>query len=611
MLTVDTETRGLLYKEGVGSVFMVQWADAHGEYVCDENTGWQPFLAAIAEHDMLVLANASFDCHHLRASGIVDLLDGRWRVHDVLTLARVALPGRFRYKLEALGTDLLGADATVAQRELAEAARAHGVSWTQEDKDYYGLWKLEPELMEKYGKEDVRLTWDVWQHIYLRREPWVDAIYRMEIAEVAPVLRAAEWAGVRVHPERRDALEAKLIEERDDYRAKMLEAGISEAAIGAEIPEDDWEEDGAPEFGKASTIALREDLLALGVPLYRNTKRSGQPRLDKETGEPVRDKDGRIIRTPVTLAVNKDALMEFVERFPVVSYLMEWRSRCKTLQTYISALKRADPGIHTSFNQVAARTSRMSASNPNVQNLPRTEGVRDVLIPAPGNAFVVGDYASIEVYVLAHMIGDPDLIAKLEAGFDLYSMVAAERFGLPYEDCLKDGPGDWMRTESKTTALTATYGGGGRLIGIRLGVSTEEGQRIKAATLGAIPGFFAFEDGVKTAVLSRQFPHVKTLLGRVLHVPREKPYIALNSVIQGNAAEVLKLGMVAAARALEPFGYTVKLVVHDELVAEGPVEHAEAAMAAMVSAMEGAYPLRPALKVSASWSADSYGKAKG
>lgn len=609
MLFADTETRSLLYKEGVRSVFSCQWADTRGEYWCDEDTGFQPFLDALAEDDAVCFANASFDLHHLQASGICDLR-ATHRVHDVLTLARCALPGRFRYSLESLGTDLLGADATVAQRELADAAKQHGLPWTKEERDYYALWRAEPALMEKYGKEDVALARDVWQHVWSHREPWVDSIYRLEIADVAPVLRAAEWAGVRVHPERRDALEAKLIEERDDYRAKMLEAGISEAAIGAEIPEDDWEEDATPEFGKASTIALREDLLALGVPLYRNTKRSGQPRLDKETGEPVRDKNGKITRTPVTLAVNKDALMEFVERFPVVSDLMEWRSRCKTLQTYIAALKRADPAIHPSFHQVAARTSRMSASNPNVQNLPRTEGIRDVLVPAPGNAFLVADYSSIEVYVLAHMIGDPELIEKLEGGFDLYSMVAAEINGVPYSTVIKGGSNEAMRDQAKTVVLTSTYGGGARLIGNRLGISTEEAARIKGAALGAVVGFDYFNDGVQTAVKTRAFSHVKTLLGRVLAVPRDKPYVGLNSVVQGNAAELMKLGMVAAAKSLAPFGYMIKLVVHDEICAEGPAHLAEEAQCAIIEAMENCYPLRPALKVDAHWSSISYGAAK-
>jgi DNA polymerase-1 len=236
--------------------------------------------------------------------------------------------------------------------------------------------------------------------------------------------------------------------------------------------------------------------------------------------------------------------------------------------------------------------------------------VRSVLIPEPGNAFIVGDYANIEVYMLAHMIADPGLIADIEAGMDLYARTAALVYGKPYADCGKGGKYADLRQLSKTTTLTAMYGGGARLLGTRLGVSTAEAAHIKSETLAAIPGYFDFDDRVKRAVLRRPFPHVVTLLGRRLFVPREKPYVALNTVIQGNAAEIMKLGLIAAAPAIKPFGYRPLLVVHDELLAEGPVAHAQEALLVLKKAMESVYPLRPRLKVSGDWSTDSYGACK-
>lgn len=637
MLAVDTETRSLAYREGSCSVFMVQWADAHGEYVCDENTGWQPFLDAIADDDFLVFANASFDIHHLRASGIVDLLTSGHRCHDVQTLARVAIPGRYQYKLEGLGTDLLGADHTEQQRALKEAAKLHKIRWTQEEKDYYGLWLLEPEPMEKYGREDVRLTFDLWNRIWPRTSPTDREVYRMEIAGVAPILRASERDGVRVDQERLAVLKARLIEERDELRCRLLAQGISEEALGTAADthrllsrEGDFVQDADGELAPnpdagletwgyekvpASSKALLADLLAAGVPLYRKTPKSGE----------VNEKTGK--RNPDQLAVNKDALTEFKVRFPVVADLMKWRGHNLLLRTYVGALEEADPNVHTSFSQAEARTSRMSSSRPNVQNLPSAEeeaadgtftvGVRDVLVPAPGDAIIVGDYDSIEVRMLAHYIAIDELSEFIEAGGDLYARTAAlvaQRAGkrdVTYESCCKGGKHEKsLRGPSKITTLTSMYGGGARLLGTRLGISTEEAAFIKRETLDAIPGYWELDERVRRAVRDRAFPHVISILGRRLYVPKDKPYVALNTILQGSSAEVMKLGMIAAAPVLAEMDYRIILIVHDELVATGPASCAEQALSAMLRAMESVYPLRPRLSAAGGWSTDSYGRAK-
>lgn len=607
MLAFDTEATGLDHYAPDFKVFMIQWCGASGEQVCDESQGdtWaQPFLDAIAEEEVLVAANASYDIHALYASGIVDLLSGQWRVHDVLTLARVAVPGRFQYKLEGLGDDLLGADSTVAQRALKEAAKRHKIPWTLKNKDYYALWKAEPRLMEQYGMEDVRLAYDLFELIWNRASVTDSQVYDMEIKGVAPILRAAERDGVLVDKERLAALKARLIAERDELRCQLVAQGLTEEALG-------WEATDEAEAGKASAKALLADLLRIGIPLYRKTPKSGE--INQKTGK----------RTPDQLAVNKDVLKEFKLRFPVVGDLLKWRAACKVLSTYVSALELADPRIHTSFSQAEARTGRMSASKPNVQNLPTVEeeregqqrrvGVRDVLIPGPGNAFIVGDYKNIEVFMLAHYIADAELIAMLESGVDLYAMTAArveQKRGnmLTYEECGKDGPNAALRQKAKTTALTAMYGGGARLLGVRLNIPTSDAADIKRETLDAIPGYWDLDARVKAAVRRRRFPHVVTLLGRRLYVPKD--YVALNTLLQGSSAEIMKLGMIAAAPAIAKFGYAVRLVVHDELVAEGPACHAPAALVALKAAMESVYPLKPRLMVSGDWSTDSYGAAK-
>ncbi len=599
MLAVDTETRSLIYREGHGTVFMVQWADAKREYFATEDTGWQPFLDAIAQHDILVFANASFDVHHLRASGIVNVLDGRWRVHDVQTLARVAIPGRYGYKLEQLGKDLIGEDATAQQQALRDAAKRHKIRWTKEEKDYYGLWRLEPRLMEMYGMEDVRLTWDLWHHIWTRASAKDRDVYKMEIAGVAPLLREMEWEGVLVDQERVALLKTRLTRERDELRAAIIGAGIPETALGELTYDEDTDE---WTVQPASTKDLRNGLIGAGVPLYRMTAKSGE------------------------LAVNKDALKEFEGSHPVVTNLLAWRNRNLLLKTYVAALETASPRVHTSFNQVIARTGRMSASRPNMQNLPTAAkerddgtyemGVRHVLIPEPGNALLVADFEGIEVRGLAYYLNNKELNEKLDAGLDLPQQVAydvsqAAGKGGAFEDFLKGkGPRAEERDKAKVTLYTSMYGGGASLLSTRLGIPVAEAAKIKQDTLNAVPGYFELDSRLKRTVRRRMFPHVVTITGRRLHVPRDKPYVALNTIIQGTAADLMKLAMIAAAPVLARYGYRLRLVVHDELVAEGPAHLADEALAAMIDAMENAYPLRPALKATGSWSTDSYGKAK-
>ncbi len=618
MLALDVETTGLDWWSPDFRVFMAQWSDGQGDRgYCTEDDGWDALHAVLRRHNLLVGANFGFDIHCLRAAGIVDLTTSGHRLHDVQILARVAIPGRFSYKLEQLGTDILGADSTVQQRALAAAAKAHDIPWTLKNKDYYALWKAEPELLAQYGLEDVDLTIALWDRIWHRVSKSDADVYRFEIRQVAPALRAAEADGVLKDMGRVAALKLRLLNERDEFRELCLSGGLSEEALGELQPIDPEDPDAEPTYGKASSKALLADLLAVGVPLYKLTKSSGKPKKDaKAEGGFKRDATtGEVVLNPDRLAVDKDALNEFVEAYPVVKHLMEWRTRNLTLRTYIGALEQPGARVHTSMNQVQARTSRMSSSRPNMQNLPTTEGVRDVLVPAPGNSFIVADFDSIEVRVLAHGIGNPELIALLESGVDMHQQTAykvalsrGEKCAL--EDFVKGGPRDKDRTIAKVTTFTAMYGGGARLIGVRLGISTMEAAAIKQATLDAVPGYARFDERCKAAVRARSFPHVRTLLGRRLWTPKDKPYVSLNTWVQGNSAEIMKLALVAATPVMAAYDYRLRLVVHDELVAEGPTGCVEEALSATIEAMENCYPLRPRLVVSGGHSSSSYGGAK-
>ena len=606
MLAFDTEANGLdQYAPGF-RVFMVTWADATGEWMCDENTGYQPFLDAIRDEPVLVAANASYDIHALREAGIIDLLSSGHRVHDVLTLARVLLPGRWQYKLKGLADDILGAGSSDEEAELKALAKKHKISWTLKDKDYYGLWLAEPEAMALYAKQDVRITYDLFAKLWAGASHTDATVYDMEIRQVAPILRAAEARGVLVDEGRLAGLKLHLEGRRDDLRLLLLAQGFTEEALGAEATDDE-------EKISASSKALLADLLRIGVPLYRKTPKSGQ----------VNPKTGK--RAPDQLAVNKDALAEFKARFPAVSDLIAWRSCNQILRTFVVAMEKANPRVHTSFRQLEARTSRMSSANPNMQNLPRPGedndgdpeaqalalGVRAVIVPEPGNALLVADFDSIEMRVLAFRGGDEGFIKLLDDGLDPHQATAAKVYGGAYEDYVKGGASDKKRTDAKTTTFRTVYGGGANLTSVQLGIPVIDAAALIAGIKDAIPGYNELNERIRRTLRSRgEKPYVTTILGRRLSVPKHKPYVGLNTVIQGDAAELMKLALIAAAPVLATFGYRIILVVHDELVAEGPACNADAALLALVDAMESVYPLRPALKVSGSHSTISYAAAK-
>ncbi len=570
MLAVDTEGHHLRAHEP-GVSFMVQWAGEDYEAQATGASAGNAFMAAAKTEKALLFANASYDVHCIRSTWGIDLDAGPWKIWDVQTLARIVMPERaFRgYKLEHLGDDLLGGDSTEQQRKLKELAKSIGIGSLKQEGAHRAVWDAYPRQLEAYGMEDVRLTYDLFVLLRKRASPSDWRVFEFE-CEVQRVLRGAERKGIYIDKaalaELRERMETALVE----ARTLLLEHLTPEALGDGDTP--------------ANQKALRAGLLGCGVPLYRTTDKSGE------------------------LATNKDALMEFKDTHPVVGCLFEWRRLGKVLSTYVSALEKANPRVHASFMSCEARTSRMSARSPNVQNLPRGSGARTCIVPEAGNALVVCDYDSIEVWVLAHYLyralGDRRLLDKMEGGMDQHRDSAAYLHSRGFLKAIsppdappinapmselqayysKDGPGGKIRTLAKNKAtFPAIYGAGNVSIARGMGLP-EETTGIKDAVLGAIPGYFDLYDDVRKRAQRAGF--LRTITKRRLDTPRGKNHILVNSIVQGTAAEVMKLGMLAAEKPLAELGYQIILVVHDELVSEGPVELAPQALAAQKKAME-------------------------
>lgn len=578
VVAFDTETRGLNWFERDEQAFLGTWADETGEWHADLSDPEQgaKFLSALAQADVLVAHNLSFDVHQVRASTGLDILSLGKELHDTDLLARVLLPeaqfkGAGGYKLKKLADRYLGDDSSAEEDAIKEMAKSIGLRTIKAKGAYYEVWKAYPEVMEAYARQDARITWDLFAKFYpkLQLDERARRIYELEMA-VAPVIIEAEARGVAVDQERVTELHKEYTKLEREQRAK-LERELGAEALG----------------GEGSEEALLEALLKQGVPLYRKTP-SG-----------------------AALSTNKFALEEFEDDFPVLGELMEWRRVTRFLSTYLGPAVGRDV-VHTSFMQCEAKTGRMSSRRPNMQNVPKASGkeVREIFVPRPGCAFVVADFESIEVRLLAYYLGTygEPYTQLIEDGHDPHAYMAAQIWGGQMEDYLKGTAGEDKRGTAKNVTFAITYGAGVPRVMDMTKLDRSASQALIAKIKGALPGYYKLtKDRIQPKI--RRDGHVHTMFGRKQVVNKDKSYVGLNALIQGSAADVFKQAVVNVADALRPIGWQPILFVHDEVVCEGPQDRAEEAETRVRAAMVSAADFRPRLTVTSKILTTNYGDA--
>ncbi len=318
-----------------------------------------------------------------------------------------------------------------------------------------------------------------------------------------------------------------------------------------------------------------------------------------------------------------ETLEELARReYPIAQLLLRYRELTKLKSTYIDALPElvgADGRIHTRFNQAVAATGRLSSTNPNLQNIPvRTElgqRIRRAFVAPPGQVLLVADYSQIELRILAHIADERALIDAFAAGEDIHRATAAVVLGVAPELVNSE-----QRRAAKTINFGILYGMSAYGLSQELQISSKEAERFIAAYLGQYPGVKRYME--ETLESAEREGKVETLYGRVRWMPdiRSKNWnlrenarrMAINARIQGTAADILKLAMIAVDRRLrdEQPGAHLLLTVHDELVLEVPEEQAEAVAAIVKAEMEGVADLKVPLVVDAGWGTSWY-EAKG
>jgi DNA polymerase-1 len=300
---------------------------------------------------------------------------------------------------------------------------------------------------------------------------------------------------------------------------------------------------------------------------------------------------------------------------PVVDMILEYRELSKLKSTYVDALPKQihpeDGRVHTSFSQTTAITGRLSSSDPNLQNIPtRTDlgrRVRRGFIADPGNVLVSLDYSQIELRIVAHMAGDEAMLNAFRAGQDIHATTAAAIYGVPLESVTRE-----MRRHSKAINFGLIYG----MSAFGLTRSTEltlaESQDFVEAYFKQFPGVKKYLDGIRKE--AARTGYVETLLGRRRYFPNLKSGLnhvmknreereAINSPIQGTAADIMKIAMIRIPPAMMKAGLHGKMLlqVHDELVVECPQGELKKVASIVQEVMENAYPIGIPLTTEARW----------
>ncbi len=304
-------------------------------------------------------------------------------------------------------------------------------------------------------------------------------------------------------------------------------------------------------------------------------------------------------KTKTGYSTAESVLEQLQEHHPLPGRILAWRKLAKLKSTYIDALPplvdERTGRIHPSFHQLGAATGRLSASNPNVQNIPirGSEGarIREAFVPAEGRVLLAADYSQVELRIVAHYSGDPSLIDAFKHGHDIHRRTAAEVAGIDLEDV-----DDEMRARAKAVNFGIIYGSSAFGLAQQLGIAAGEAQETIDAYFERYAGVRRFLDETKAQAKKDGF--VRTWMGRRRYLPdlnsrnrvlrQAAERMATNTVIQGTAADLIKKAMVDVDRALEAADLSATMImqVHDELVFETPEEEREALTRLVIEQME-------------------------
>ena len=333
---------------------------------------------------------------------------------------------------------------------------------------------------------------------------------------------------------------------------------------------------------KQAEEQLSKELATLEQQVYAAAETTFNINSPKQVGEVLFDQlklDAKAKKSKTgQYSTSEEVLLGLKGKHEVVGLILDYRELKKLISTYISALPtyiNPETGkIHTTYNQTVTATGRLSSSNPNLQNLPirseRGQLIRQAVIPDEGCMFLSADYSQIELRLMAHFSQDPHLVEAFRSGQDIHAATAAKIFNVPIEQVTKD-----QRRQAKTANFGIIYGISAFGLAQQLDCSRSEAKALIDGYFAAFPGVIDYIE--KQKELARQQGYAITLFGRKRYLPDIVSHNAtvrsfaernaVNSPIQGTAADIIKMAMVTIHRRLKEEGLKAQMImqVHDEL----------------------------------------------
>ena len=317
-------------------------------------------------------------------------------------------------------------------------------------------------------------------------------------------------------------------------------------------------------------------------------------------------------KTKTGYSTDAETLQKLAPYHPIIEDILDYRQVTKLKSTYADGLAKAADGqgrVHSVFNQTGTATGRLSSSEPNLQNIPvRTELgriFRKYFVPkSEDHVLIDADYSQIELRILAHISGDENMINAFLSGEDIHTMTASRVFEVSPEEVTPE-----LRKRAKAVNFGILYGMGEYSLSEDLGISIAQAKKYIQSYLAGFPAISAYLDGIKEQ--ARRDGFVTTMLGRQRRIAELSSSnknlqhfgerVAMNSPIQGSAADIIKIAMIKVSDALRESGIDARLIlqVHDELLIEAHKDVADKAYEILVSSMEGCMPLSVPLDVDA------------
>ncbi|PKM95998.1 MAG: DNA polymerase I [Firmicutes bacterium HGW-Firmicutes-1] len=316
-------------------------------------------------------------------------------------------------------------------------------------------------------------------------------------------------------------------------------------------------------------------------------------------------------KTKTSYSTAADVLEKLQNKHPIIREVLAYRQLTKLKSTYADGLFeyiKEDGRIHSTFNQKVTSTGRISSTEPNLQNIPIKleigRAIRKVFIPEEGCVFIDADYSQIELRLLAHLSKDESFIEAFNRNLDIHTMTASQVFYVPFEEVT-----DLQRRNAKAVNFGIVYGISAFGLSEDLNISRKEAADYIEQYFAKYPSVKSFLD--QTVEDAKKTGYVKTMFNRLRTIPElsssnfmQRSFgerIAMNTPIQGSAADIIKIAMINVYNSLMKKGLKSRLIlqVHDELLIESPVDEAEQVKEILISEMEKAVILKVPLTVDA------------